>query len=325
MNAPFQAKIGDRPATWGLPLAGLFAAGLFAPTILQLAQIWELDPNYSHGYFIAPISLWLAWRVVREHRLPERGEVMQGAVTLGIGLCLNIVGVVLRALPIEFAAMVLTLRGVAVLLGGRPWANRLLFPTFFLAFLFPLPVAETTRLAVWLQDAIAKIGTEVLGWFYFCFRRGNSIHIAGVVDPLYVGKECSGVRQIMAFVAMGTLVSNLGKVGWTRGSLLVLLAAPVAIFANVVRIVLMGVGVVTFGQTWLSTWRHDVPAMFTLPLGIATYFGLVWLITPASARAKPTTNAADGSGRVDGPQASTQSPHLAGIGSRPPVAAKEHG
>jgi len=282
MNAPSAARNNDRPLRWGLLLAGVFVVGLFAPTFQQLVHIWILDANYSHGFFIVPLSAWLAWRVVREHPLPECGDPVQGTFTLLVGLGFQMVGVVLRFLPIEFVAMILVLRGLAVLVGGREWANRLLFPTFFLAFLFPLPVAETTRLAVWLQDVIAGIATEVLGLFFLCFRRGNFIHIANVAEAMYVGKECSGVRQIMAFVALGALVAYLGKVGWTRGLLLVVLAAPVAVIANVVRILIMGFGLVYFGPTWLSTWMHDVPAMFTLPLGVLSFFGLVWLVTPSA-------------------------------------------
>jgi exosortase len=278
----------DRPKPWGFYLAAVLLAGLFVPTFQQLIHIWLLDANYSHGFFIVPISLWLAWRVAREYPMPERGDAVQGTFALGAGLTLHLVGVTLRSLPIEFAAMMLILRGMAVLMGGRDWANRLLFPTFFLAFLFPLPAAETTLLAVWLQDVIAAISTAVLGLFYFCYRVGNNIHIAGVAEPMYVAQECSGVRQIMAFVALGALVAYLGKTGWLRGLILVTLAVPVAIIANVVRVLLMGVGLVHFGPTWLSTWMHDLPALFTLPLGILGFFGLVWLVAPSATGAGST-------------------------------------
>jgi exosortase len=280
MNSPAAAPVTSQRSMGGLLLCGAFLAALFAPTILQLSHVWELDENYTHGYFILPISLFLAWRVVQAHPIPEKGDVIQGAFTLCVGLAFQLAATVLRYPPIEFIAMMLVLRGTEVLLGGQQWANRLLFPTFFLAFMFPLPVDLTTRIAVSLQDIIASTSTEILGWFFDCFRRGNYIHIAGVADPLYVAVECSGVRQLMAFVALGTLVAYLGGAGIGRGIILVLMAAPVAILTNVVRVFLMALGVIYFGPSWLSKWLHEVPALLTLPLGILTYFGLLWVISP---------------------------------------------
>src|SRR4051812_11425012 len=107
MNAPFAAKNDERRLFLGLLLAGLFVIGLLAPTFQQLFRIWLLDANYSHGFFIVPISAWLASRVLRDHPLPEHGDPVQGTFTLFAGLIFQMIGVVLRFLPIEFVAMML--------------------------------------------------------------------------------------------------------------------------------------------------------------------------------------------------------------------------
>lgn len=272
----------SRPSPLGLFACAALLLGLFTPLLIQLAGIWELDSNYSHGYFILPISLWIAWTIARENPLPAEGDVFQGTFTLGVGLLFHFVGLVLRFLPIELAALMLVLRGTAVLLGGRTWANKFLFPTAFLVFLFPLPVEWTTRIAVALQDVIAGISGEVMGWFVLSVRQGHEIRVANVPEPLVVGQECSGIRQLMAFVAMGALVAYIGRVGLARGILLMVLAVPVAVAANVVRILAMGFGRIWFGPEWIASWMHDIPALITLPLGIAMFFALVWLIAPTS-------------------------------------------
>lgn len=297
----------DRRGTWGLVLVAILLVGFFLPTLLQLIDVWLLDANYSHGFFILPVSFGLAWFAIREHPLPERGEPISGGITLGLGLAFQLIAVILRYPPIEFVALMLSLRGLTVFLGGRSWANHLLFPTFFLAFLFPLDAAVTTQLAVWLQDVISTISAEVLGWlhrdadgFPRCYRRGNCI-IVGGAEQLYVGQECSGVRQLMAFIAMGALVAYLGGVGLARGLLILALAIPVAIVANVVRVILMGLGLIYFGPTWLTTWMHHVPAMITYPLGILIFFGLVWLIAPAETAVAQREATPSECGRVGGP------------------------
>ncbi|MEI7683396.1 MAG: exosortase/archaeosortase family protein [Planctomycetota bacterium] len=292
MTSSAAAPSNPRP-TLGLLVGVVCLIGLFVPLFSQLVRIWILDSSYTHGFFIVPISIWLTWLIVAAHPLPGQGETALGSITLIIGLILHLLGVVLRFLPIEMIALFLTLRGMAVMLGGRRWANRLLFPTFFLIFLFPLPVALMTRITVGLQDIITAISGEVVSWFVLSFRRGNTIHIAGVNETLYVGQECSGVRQLMAFLAMAALVSYLGRVGWLRGTLLMVLAVPVAIATNVVRVLLMALGLVSFGPTWISTKMHDVPAMFTLPLGILMFFGLLWFLAPPEAPAEPAATGGD--------------------------------
>lgn len=295
MIPSINAASADRRPNWALALVGVFLIVLFYPTGRQLVDVWLLDANYSHGFLILPLSAWLAWRVVREHPVPETGEPGLGLFTMTVGLGLHAIGVVLRFLPLEWVTWMLILRGTAVTLGGRAWADRFLFPMLFLTFLFPLPVALTSQLAVALQDIVAEISAETLSLFFYCYRRGNNIYLAGVEQPMFVAQECSGVRQIMAFVALGALFAYLSKTGLARGLVIVALAVPVAIAANVARVILMGLGLITFGPTWFSTWMHDVPALFTLPLGILCFFVLVWAVAPSTPVAPSSTAAKESS------------------------------
>lgn len=320
------------PPAARVPLALLIAGGvalvlLFAPTFDQLFRVYLLDANYQHGFLVLPAAIVLAWRAALQHPLPD-AAIGKPTELLGIGLVLlgilaQLLGVLSRFLPIEFLAMALILGGAVIFLGGVTWGRHFAFPIFFLIFLFPLPAALTSTIAVQLQNDVASLSNEVLGWFFLCYRRGNNIHIAGVEEPMFVAQECSGIRQVMAFVAMAAVISYwngfrlqlvrvilggalLGllvvvlrqfvdipwevvfllmaiiafclRVHWL---VLVSLAVPVAIFTNIVRVVLMGVGLVSFGPSWFTTKLHDLPAYFTLPLGVVCFFALVWLIAPS--------------------------------------------
>lgn len=35
---------------------------MYLPILIGLAGDWYNDDNYSHGFLIIPISLWLVWR-----------------------------------------------------------------------------------------------------------------------------------------------------------------------------------------------------------------------------------------------------------------------
>lgn len=334
--SPTQSPPAARISQGLLIAGGAALAVLFAPTFDQLFRLYLLDDNYQHGFLVLPGAIALAWWVATKHPLPEQA-IGKPSELLGIGLMLlgvfvQFLGILSRFLPIEFLAMALILSGVVIFVGGVTWGRHFAFPIFFLIFMFPLPAALTSAIAVRLQNDVAFLSNEVLGWFFLCYRRGNNIHIAGVDEPMFVAQECSGIRQVTAYIAAAAVYSYLsgfrlqlvrvvlgGALLWLVVALLrnlvaipweivlvmlaiiaaclrvhwltlVALAVPVAIFANIVRIVLMGVGLVYFGPSWFTTWLHNVPAWFTLPLGIVCFAGLGWLITPSPA--PPTTPAA---------------------------------
>jgi exosortase len=146
------------------------------------------------------------------------------------------------------------------------------FPILFLFFMFPLPVVWTSYAALWLQEWVSSISTEVLQMFLVCRRQGNAIFLAGLKDPLIVAEQCSGLRQIVAFVALGTLLGKIDNARPVQWILLILAAVPVAILANVVRVLMMGFGASIFGVGWINdSWLHHAPALFSLPLGLVLY------------------------------------------------------
>lgn len=263
-----------RPVTWWLFLQWVLVGLLFGPTLVLLIRLWEQDQNYSHGYLVLPISLGLAWRIYRRIGSPQGGE--PGFALLGIwaGLLLQAAAVVVRWPPLSYLALVCILRGQLVAVGGRRWANAFTFPLLFLFFMFPLPVRWTSYLSLWLQDIVARVSETVLSLFVVCHRVGHSLRIAGVDRSLVIAEECSGLGQIIAFVAFAMLLGHLLQRCWWHRLLLLILAVPTAVAANTLRVLLMHGGVIWFGSNWVRGVLHDMPALISLPIGVL--FFLLW-------------------------------------------------
>lgn len=62
-------------------------------------------------------------------------------------------------------------------------------------------------LAMLLQDVIAQVAEYVLGFFWVCLRRGPLLQLAGMDSPVSVAVECSGVRQLLVFLALAWFLS----------------------------------------------------------------------------------------------------------------------
>jgi exosortase len=279
-NAPAVTLEGRLTHGFSAALA-LLAVGaallpLVWPTLVILVRAWWLDPNYSHGFAVPFISGWLAWRHLSKHGVPAAGEVPLGCALLLAGGVVHLAAVLIGWPPLDFLALVMILRGLAVALGGRQWAGGFTFPILFLFFMFPLPVSWTSVAALWLQDVVSTLSAILLDPFLVVHLRGHTLHIAGVTGNLVVAPECSGLRQIVAFVALGALLGHLFRKPLLFSVLLILASIPIAIFANVVRVVLMALGARWFGSEWMSGWLHDTPALLTLPLGLVL-FALVGL------------------------------------------------
>lgn len=267
-----QARTAFAPPLWLVAsFAAVLVGVLFQGTFRTLLHLWDRDQNYSHGYLVLPISLGLAYRIYRQVGPPVRGEVAFGLIGIFFGLLCEAASTVVRWPPLSYLGLVAVLRGLLVCAGGKAWASKFNFPLLFLFFMFPLPVTWTGYAALWLQDIVARVSETVLGLFVVCHRVGHTIKIAGVDRSLVVAQECSGLGQIVSFLAFAALLGHLlARPTWHR-ILLLVIAVPVAVAANTLRVVLMNLGAVWFGTNWMGGTLHDAPALFSLPIGILLF------------------------------------------------------
>lgn len=290
-------------AAWSLWVASaVLLACLYLPTGMELVRLWELDPNYSHGWLVPLLAVGLAWR----KGTPSGASAPAlGSLTLASGIMLHLAAVVLRWPILDFAGLVLILRGWALCVGGRPLASAWLFPSLLLFFMFPLPVVWTNAAAVWLQEWVSRASAAVLNLITVCHREGYTLTLAGLSEPLVVAEECSGLRQMVAFVALAALLGEWRERGWGGRLILLATAVPAAVLANLGRVLLMAGAAQSAGSAWLSTWLHDVPAFFTLPLGLALLLAVDAALpvpvrpqTRSSLPSEPRSSAAQRSGFV---------------------------
>jgi exosortase A len=233
----------SRDAPWRLALAALAVAfvGLcivFRGTVAQMVETWYVSATFNHGFLIAPISLWLVWerREALEQYMPKpdfRGLIPLALCAVG-WLVANAAGVNSGR---EFAFVGMLQFTVLTILGWRLF-RALLFPLAFL--LFAVPFGDF--LIPSLQDLTALMVVEGLGWV------GIPVFLDGVFLSIpsgnfEVAEACSGVRFLIATIALGALFANMSFRSLSRRAIIVALSIAVPIVANGIR---------AFGIVWLA-------------------------------------------------------------------------
>jgi len=134
-------------------------------------------------------------------------------------------------------ALVAALAGAVWWREGRRRVRALIFPIAFLLFMVPIPPDWFTPLAVQLllfvswasEGVLGVLGVEVL-------RQGNVIVLESGAS-LMVAEACSGLTAILTLLPIAVLVAYLSPLSSARRVTLVALALPIAMGANLLRVV----------------------------------------------------------------------------------------
>ena len=285
------------PLAWRAPLARLALAwvalvALASADWAEMARQWWNASTYNHILLVPPILFWLV-----RLRWPDLARLAPtawwpGLAVLGGGMLVWLAGAAAGInLVSQFGAVIMLQAATATLLGPRVSAG-LLFPLGYMLFLVPfgdeiIPVLQsiTARLAVALTHA-SGVPAVVDGVF-----------IDTPVGLFEVAEACSGVKFLVAMIALGTLVAHLCFASWKRRAAFMLAAAVVPVLANGVR----AWGTIYVAQSqgiaFAAGFDHVVYGWIFFALVMAAVLGTAWrffdrapderLVDPAAIEADP--------------------------------------
>ena len=203
---------------------------VYQQALLGMEDIWSRSDTFAHGYFILPISLWLIWRD-KAHLLASTTQT----TWLPLPILLGSLFVWLFAFAADINVLgqlsaVVSLISIIWMLIGNQLAWRYKFPLVYL--LFAVPMGE--NLIPMLQDITA--------WFTVNLLKLNGIPV--FIDGLYiqtptglfeVAVACSGIRYLIASVAVGALYAYLTYNSTKKQIIFILISILMPIVANGVR------------------------------------------------------------------------------------------
>lgn len=256
----------------------------FRNTLFLLPTIWQKDAATSHGWFILPLSVWFAvlasrrssfrWNVHEEDSLQD---CIAGSIRILVGCFIHYGCLITHTGFFDLLALLLIVSGITIMLIGKEKYRPFSFPLFFLMFASPWPSLVIDRLAIAMQQAASWSGATLLDMMGIdVYREGYRIMMPGFV--MEVGAACSGLRQITAIFALSLAMGYLTRQSRSKMILLALLAVPIAIGANVIRILMTGLILLFFGQKWAEGVYHSLEGMAIYAIAALLLWFVFWLI-----------------------------------------------
>lgn len=269
-----------------LVIGGMFAALLYAywNTLSGVAGFWS-DDQYSWGWIVpvfTVVVLWM-WRKPIGDVAPWERWLGAGVICLALALR-AVFGFWYMNTP-GMATFPVAILGVFLMVGGLQTIRWAAMPVLFLLFMFPLPMKAEEYVLKELNKIAVKASTyglQTLG--VECYRDGETITVDQMKQKLNVIDQCSGLRMGTIFIALAVGYVMVVPMDWWERIVILLFAAPIAVFVNVTRIVVTGLLYIAAEHTDFITEEmakkvfHDLAGLLMMPAALALLFLLQYIM-----------------------------------------------
>jgi exosortase len=251
----------------------LVAAMLWSywPTLSEVVSAWINQPDYSHGFLVAPLAAAFLW--ARRKSCPW--ESMRPSL-LGLAVLAAVCGVrAFAALyylqPVDAWTIPLWIMGAVWLMFGWACVRWALPSIVFLWFMLPMPYSAETWFSVPLQKIATQLSTAalvVLG--QPALAEGNTIWLGE--HQMMIEEACSGLRIFMGILALAFAFVLFSRWSWWQKALVLLAVLPIAIIANVTRIVVTGLLTEMASSEAAKTFSHDLSGAVMIPFAALLFW-----------------------------------------------------
>ena len=244
---------------------------LYWPALNEFVYDWWHDDNYSHGFLIPVISGYLLWQKREVLKNVEIQQNRWGLLLLVFGLALNIVGSAAAEWYSVRFSMIPTLMGLVLYFGGTGMLRQVWFPVAFMIFAIPLPYTLFRTLTFPMQLFSTKVTHLLISAVGVpALRQGNILHLPGYA--LEVVEACSGLRSMITLSALAAVFAYMTPGGPVRKLLLFSAAIPIAIFANIVRLLVTCLGALLISSGFAEGFLHEFSGVLVFMVGLTLFF-----------------------------------------------------
>ncbi len=205
--------------------------------------------NDDHGLWMPFIVLGLmVWKRQTLTLIPKSAwwPAVPGVV---LALVVHILGFLVQQQRLSAIGFFLGLYSLMGCCWGRAWMKATAFPFIFFAFCIPIgSLSEVVTLP--LRIVATQLSVGFCQWFLGMdiLREGTMIFSAHRTFQYDVAPACSGIRSIIALLALTMVYAFVFFRSFWRQGVLILSAIPLAVAGNVVRLICVIIVAELFGE-----------------------------------------------------------------------------
>jgi exosortase len=238
-----------------------------------------LDAEEGYALLIPIVVLYLFWRKRQELLSCSLGAWWPGLLILTGGAVLHLLGYCIQQPRISVVGFFVGVYGLTGMVWGTQWLRGSFFPFILFAFCVPIgSLAEpiTFRLRILVSQLVGFIAHYLLA--IDVIVQGNLL-----IDPTghyqyEVAAACSGIRSLIATLAMAVILAFVSLQGGWKRLVLILSVFPLAVLGNLFRMLAIVIAAEVGGQEWGNFVHEGGPGgILSLLPYVPAFVGLLLL------------------------------------------------
>jgi exosortase len=225
----------DRKRAVLIGLALILLTVCYARTLSGMVNQWTTDEDMGHGFAVPFVMAFIVWFERKRWQNLNPEPTAWGLLFLAMGAAMQVFSALGTGLFVGSVAFLISLFGLVLCFGGFPYVKAWAFPLVLGLFMLPklAVVYNQTTLPMQLLASRMAAGMLTLSGFGV-IREGNILDVGG--HRVMVAEACSGIRYLLPLAFMAVLIAYFtDRRAWMR-ALMAVLAVPLAILANAVRV-----------------------------------------------------------------------------------------
>ena len=251
-------------------IVGVFQFSLYGALVPGLITEWYTDSLYSYGCLVPFISFYIAWQKRAGLDAVPILPTLWGCVPLAVAAALYVIGQLGAGPFVMRFSMMLAFVAMVQVIFGNGYLRFFSFPLTYLFLMIPFPSVIVNKAANLLMRFDAARATQILQVLGVpVYSEGHLIYLHNIV--LRVGEGCSGYASIFALLSLSVVYAYFLPLSPTLKVFLAASALPLAVLANLFRIIITVVLTIWLGPVVLESLFHELT-------GILNFFVPVFLL-----------------------------------------------
>jgi len=256
---------------WLLAIVIILLLMLYMPTLLWLWGRWTMSVwQNGHGILVLALVIYLIWRELQKLIYLPSSSNSWGFIILIPSLLLYMLDTGINTQLLSSIAMFTSLIGLSMLFLGTEKTKAILFPLLTMLLTLPIPLVFTEAIHLMLRHIATKSVAFILSQIGIpVFTSGTLLEIEG--GTLMVADACSGFATLYAAITIAILTAYFCT-STKRRIILLLIAAPLAIGVNIIRVLVLALLVNYYGLNILATSAHELSGLLTFMVALPILF-----------------------------------------------------